>query len=195
MYLTFLEWLETFQIGNWYKELLQSEELAHAGFYRPNRQHDDDDDDTVKCIYCETEQSEWQLGKDPLVRHLCHSPKCPFVWSAAIDLCQIFMFNEQKLAHIRLPAWPQYCSRIARKESFKNWSKYLPVRPEKLVEAGFFYTGTGDSTICFYCGGGLHDWEVGEDPWQQHTFWYPHCKYLRLKDKIIHERKSYDEHD
>ncbi|XP_049814079.1 putative inhibitor of apoptosis [Schistocerca nitens] len=192
MYLTFPERLETFQDGNWFKEFLPPEDLAHAGFYRPNYQSDDD---TVKCVYCEIEQSGWQPGDDPLVRHLCQSPKCPFVCPGAIDLCRQCMFNERKLAHMRLPASPQYCSRTARQESFQNWSKDLPVQPEQLVEAGFFYTGTGDSTACFYCGGGLRDWEVGDDPWQQHTFWYPHCKYLWLKDKITHERQSNDEID
>ncbi|GBP17678.1 E3 ubiquitin-protein ligase IAP-3 [Eumeta japonica] len=43
---------------------------------------------------------------------------------------------------------------------FKEWPKSLPVKPEDLADAGFFYTGRSDKTLCFYCGGGLRDWKI-----------------------------------
>ncbi|XP_049771179.1 baculoviral IAP repeat-containing protein 7-like [Schistocerca cancellata] len=81
------------------------------------------------------------------------------------------------------PAWPQYCCQQVRQQSFHDWPSYIPVKAEELAEAGFFYSGTADHTTCFYCGGTLHDWVDGDDPWSEHYRWFPRCMYLWLQNK------------
>ena len=39
-------------------------------------------------------------------------------------------------------------------------------------------TGEGDSTKCFYCGGGLKNWESTDEPWTEHAKWFPACAWL-----------------
>lgn len=39
-----------------------------------------------------------------------------------------------------------------------------------MVLAGFFYVGYGDYIRCFFCGGGLRNWEVGDDFWVSDRF-------------------------
>ncbi|KAL1021579.1 hypothetical protein UPYG_G00015110 [Umbra pygmaea] len=36
----------------------------------------------------------------------------------------------------------------------------------------------GDNVKCFYCDGGLRNWETGDDPWQEHAKWFPRCDFL-----------------
>jgi hypothetical protein len=33
----------------------------------------------------------------------------------------------------------------------------------------FDVSGFGDNVKCFYCDGGLRNWEVGDDPWVEHA--------------------------
>ena len=55
------------------------------------------------------------------------------------------------------------------------------VQPKELADAGFYFLGERDHTKCFYCGGGLHNWEMMDDPWYEHAKWYPTCEYLLRK--------------
>ena len=78
--------------------------------------------------------------------------------------------NPGRLAH--LPA---------RMNTFEIWPKSLPIRPQQLAEAGFYYTGTGDRTACFSCGLNICDWEKDDDPWTEHARFHRNCEYLFLK--------------
>ena len=39
--------------------------------------------------------------------------------------------------------------------------------------------GFGDNVKCFYCDGGLRNWEPGDDPWVEHARWFPRCSFVR----------------
>ncbi|KAK3097746.1 hypothetical protein FSP39_012736 [Pinctada imbricata] len=45
--------------------------------------------------------------------------------------------------------------------------------------AGFYYAGYGDYVRCFFCGGGLRNWEPGDDPWVEHARWFPKCAFVK----------------
>jgi hypothetical protein len=32
---------------------------------------------------------------------------------------------------------------------------------------------------CFFCGGVLHSWEPGEEPWIEHARWFPQCAFVK----------------
>lgn len=38
--------------------------------------------------------------------------------------------------------------------------------------------GEEDIVRCHYCDGGLRNWESGDDPWEEHTRWFPFCKFV-----------------
>lgn len=40
-------------------------------------------------------------------------------------------------------------------------------------------TGYGDCGRCFFCGGGLKNWEASDNPWIEHVRWFPRCAYIR----------------
>ncbi|XP_053392328.1 baculoviral IAP repeat-containing protein 3-like isoform X2 [Mercenaria mercenaria] len=82
--------------------------------------------------------------------------------------------------NVEKPKFPQYAVYAKRMESFDAWPEYLPVRKADLVEAGLVYTGVGDSVRCFFCGGGLRNWEQDDVPMEEHAKCYPKCPHILL---------------
>lgn len=78
------------------------------------------------------------------------------------------------------PDFPDYASYEARLQTFADWPTSIAQTKEQLADAGFFYTGTGDQTTCYHCGGGLKNWEPQDEPWVQHAKWFSTCFYVRL---------------
>jgi hypothetical protein len=66
-----------------------------------------------------------------------------------------------------------------RLESFETWTEHDKQDPEVLAEAGFYFVGDTDSVRCFWCTGGLKNWEGHDDPWFQHARWFPKCGYVK----------------
>jgi len=68
----------------------------------------------------------------------------------------------------------------SRLKTFTEWPKTTGQSPEKMADAGFFYIGTRDHVKCFYCDGGLRNWEECDDPWFEHARWFANCPYILL---------------
>ncbi|CAH1799479.1 unnamed protein product, partial [Owenia fusiformis] len=68
---------------------------------------------------------------------------------------------------------------LSRLASYTKWPTWANARPGQLAEAGLQYTGKDDKVRCFFCGGELCNWEVGEVPWQKHLKFFPECGYLK----------------
>ena len=64
--------------------------------------------------------------------------------------------------------------------TFKDWPPALRQEPKQLADAGFYYIGLSDQTKCFYCEGGLRNWQPDDDPWTEHARWFSKCGYVRL---------------
>lgn len=77
------------------------------------------------------------------------------------------------------PTYQKYANLELRIRSFNTWPKPM-IAIKQLAEAGFFYTGEDDQTLCFHCGVGLKDWEPNDDPWYEHFKWFPKCHYLLM---------------
>ena len=85
------------------------------------------------------------------------------------------------------PRYPRYASLQVRISSYQGWPSYLDQTPRDMAQAGFLYAGYQDYTRCFFCGGGLRNWEAGDDPWVEHARWFKTCAYLiqNKGDKFI----------
>ncbi|CAL1545883.1 unnamed protein product [Lymnaea stagnalis] len=77
------------------------------------------------------------------------------------------------------PKRTEYALRQKRLETFENWPRDHHLTPEDLSEAGFYYAGYGDCARCFYCGGGLRNWDDEDNVWVEHARWFPKCAYIR----------------
>lgn len=85
------------------------------------------------------------------------------------------------IQQIKPASYKQFVILEKRIASFKDWPVSIAQKPKELAEAGFFYTGKSDQTVCFQCGGGLKDWENNDQPWQQHAKWFPQCPFVVLQ--------------
>ena len=80
------------------------------------------------------------------------------------------------------PIFEDLASYQERAKTFEKlmWPVGLKQKPNMLAEAGFFYTGAGDQVICFYCNGGLQNWDPRDAPFEEHAKYYPDCGFLNL---------------
>ena len=78
------------------------------------------------------------------------------------------------------PAHPQYASYEARLRSFGEWPPGIKQSPAVMAEAGLYYYGISDQVKCFYCDGGLREWQETDDPWEEHAGWFSECAFVRL---------------
>ncbi|XP_005104133.1 uncharacterized protein LOC101860034 [Aplysia californica] len=73
----------------------------------------------------------------------------------------------------------EYALKVARLRSFESWPRGHHLTKEELADAGFYFAGYGDCARCYYCGGGLRNWEVNDNVWVEHARWFPKCAFLR----------------
>ncbi|CAH1181770.1 unnamed protein product [Phyllotreta striolata] len=187
---------------NWPNQEVSKIDLAKAGFVYTG------EDDIVICPLCKIEGYRWVSGDDPMADHRVWNPDCAFFrgniehdhsegTSRSADTCGIFGVDElpnstpesnkinnlQKLG-VKTGKGPHNQDKItyeSRLATFQNWPRSMKQRPSDLAEAGFYYTGIGDQTLCFHCGGGLKDWEENDNPWEQHALWFSKCVFVNLK--------------
>ncbi|VDI33746.1 baculoviral IAP repeat-containing protein 7/8, partial [Mytilus galloprovincialis] len=88
--------------------------------------------------------------------------------------------NNQAGIDIQSPRYVNYSPLQIRISSFEGWPGYLNQTPRAMALAGFLFAGYHDYTRCFHCGGGLRNWEAGDDPWVEHARWFPQCGFLQL---------------
>ncbi|XP_062569652.1 uncharacterized protein LOC134231693 isoform X1 [Saccostrea cucullata] len=77
------------------------------------------------------------------------------------------------------PKYPAYAVYSTRLSSFDGWPSHMAQTPREMARAGYFYAGYGDYARCFFCGGGLRNWDRTDEPWMEHARWFPRCAFLR----------------
>ncbi|BFZ15470.1 hypothetical protein BsWGS_18508 [Bradybaena similaris] len=77
------------------------------------------------------------------------------------------------------PKYPDNAILARRLLSFDGWPEDHPISKEDLAKSGLFFAGYGDCCKCFFCGGGLRNWEVGDDAYVEHARWFDKCGYIR----------------
>ena len=50
--------------------------------------------------------------------------------------------------------------------------------PLVLAQTGFFYLGVADVVQCAFCRGVVKDWEMNDDPRQEHRRLFPSCAFI-----------------
>ncbi|XP_068844254.1 baculoviral IAP repeat-containing protein 2 isoform X2 [Capricornis sumatraensis] len=147
----------------WPLTFLSPSELARAGFYYIGP------GDRVACFACGGTLNNWEPKDDAMLEHQRNFPNCPFLENS-LETLRFSISNLSMQTH------------AARLRTFMYWPSTVPVQPEQLASAGFYYVGRNDDVKCFCCDGGLRCWESGDDPWVEHAKWFPRCEFLiRMK--------------
>jgi hypothetical protein len=78
-----------------------------------------------------------------------------------------------------------------RLETFINWpTTESGQSAAAMAEAGFYHIGISDHVKCFYCDGGLRNWESSDDPWAEHSRWFPQCPFVLLNKGRDEKKKQ-----
>jgi hypothetical protein len=128
--------------------------------------------------------------------------------NAVIKADAVVMVSDRTaaLAITNQPYHRRYRVHADRLKSFRCWRPPptfdnladTTITPETLSAAGFFFEGPADNVRCFWCDGGLQDWDPYDDPWKEHASWYPGCRYLFLvkgPDFIINAQLTLSKQD
>ena len=88
------------------------------------------------------------------------------------------------------PQNPLMCDEEDRMRTFPpSWCDQECPTAREMVDAGFYYKGSGDRVLCFYCGGGLLYWKPHDNPWYEHAKWFPMCEYVLKKQGVNYVEK------
>jgi len=182
--------LRTFN-EKWPHNFITGKELAKAGFFFTKV------GDCVRCAFCGVTVGKWEPHDDAFEEHKKWEPRCRFVQGIdrknvplrRIEIDDCGHSNSRRTEEEIKPKYkyPFYSDISARLDSFKEWPINLKQRPEDLANAGLFYTGNGDHTICFHCGEGLRRWEENDIPWVEHANFFPDCPYviaMKYKERL-----------
>jgi len=195
---------KTFQV-NWPYDntnTLSGIKMAQAGLYSV------DDYDRVQCIFCRGSLHRWERDDVPMLEHAISFAFCRFVkglscgnreyrsnMMAGDDLRNITTFQSGRsdpgrrngtisvdssslgISTIRA-AHIEYAPDASRLRTFTRWPASSPIDKAVLCQAGFYFTGFDDQVRCFYCSGGLREWRITDDPWEEHARWFPDCAFL-----------------
>ncbi|XP_020297483.1 death-associated inhibitor of apoptosis 1-like [Pseudomyrmex gracilis] len=150
---------------DWPCSWITPEKLAAAGFYYTGKE------DKVKCFECKLEISKWETNDNPLADHQRWSRRCRFVENLSYGNVAISVDSS---------TIPKNMDKADEKSTcfMSAWPKSSKQTKQDLANTGFYYTGRDNQTLCYYCGGGLRDWNLEDVPWEQHAKWFEYCPFL-----------------
>jgi E3 ubiquitin-protein ligase XIAP len=144
---------------------IQPQRLAPEGFYYTGVR------DEVRCFSCQVLLKSWRSHDDVRERHKRAYPSCTFLVSKD---------QENRQAKTSLQNMEHEANRLMTFESH-GWQSSCPVKPTELAKSGFYYSGNGDTVICFSCGVSLKEWERGDTADGEHRRANPSCLFLNGK--------------
>ena len=174
---------------DWPLDWLSPEHLAADGFYYLRTK------DHCACIFCNGVIGGWEHGDSPREEHEKLFGGCAFVTGKPVGNIPINQgIGEDDMPPVdTLGSYaerygpPQSWQRPLRKDqrdmavrvkSFIKWPERVLQKPAQLAEAGFYSICRSDHVMCFHCGGGIRNWEDGDDPWVLHAQLYPDCQFV-----------------
>ncbi|OSS54513.1 hypothetical protein B5807_00058 [Epicoccum nigrum] len=163
----------------WPLALPSAHDLAFAGFvWKPTTASPDN----VQCFACHCQLDGWEENDVPAFEHLTHSPSCGFAVVTCIRLRSgdPGRSEDDPISDAMMQA---------RRDTFTaEWpldsSEGYP-SIEQLVAAGWYYDPTleyPDGATCAYCSLSLDEWDIGDDPLEEHRRRTPDCLFFALKE-------------
>ncbi|AOT85579.1 iap1 [Cyclophragma undans nucleopolyhedrovirus] len=153
-------------------------------------------DDHVVCQYCDVEIGNWSANDRIEYVHAALSPHClyarkavqhsdasapPFdtieAIAAAVAPCptKTILIKRGKIKCM----YSCMSNVQARVNTFADhWPAVLRGLVTDIADAGLFYNGRGDETVCFFCDCRVHEWHAGDDAWRRHALANSQCYFL-----------------
>ena len=87
----------------------------------------------------------------------------------------------------KMPSMESFSARLATFD--ESWPNHTRAQPEDFACAGLYYIHKHDSVKCYFCGGGLKNWKLFDDPYYLHAKWFPSCQFIVHKKGLAYVRK------
>ncbi|XP_078493284.1 zinc finger protein isoform X1 [Ciona intestinalis] len=187
-------------------------DLARSGFFYLGNL------DRVQCFSCGGVLRNWNYGDNITAEHRRHFPHCRMVQgtetrnvASAVpppqpipprgpgiqeppDPNETEMRDLMNMFRCQYPVSPYMRNEESRFETFDNrWpASNVRASPRQIAKAGFFFLGDRDRVKCWYCNGGLQNWDPDDEPWTEHAKWFPTCEFLlqRKGPDFVHRMVS-----
>ncbi|XP_076818304.1 baculoviral IAP repeat-containing protein 2-like [Clavelina lepadiformis] len=200
--------------SNWALETrtVYPSDLARSGFFYLGNL------DRVQCFSCGGVLRNWNYGDNVHAEHRRHFPNCrmvqgtdgrnisippgdrlappdrPAVFREPPDPSETEQRELQSNFPCLYPVSPHMRNEDSRFETFDHRWPQSRVRatPRQIAKAGFFFLGERDRVKCWYCNGGLQNWDPDDEPWSEHAKWFPTCEFLlqRKGPDFVHRMVS-----
>ncbi|XP_035215076.1 putative inhibitor of apoptosis isoform X2 [Stegodyphus dumicola] len=162
--------------------------LAKAGFYYTGN------DDEVVCFSCQGHVKDWNYGDVVLRKHAELYPHCDFINKLSNNVPIGHSSSKIKNDTLKTELITKSVIQLSQSKNDFDYEKmkslserlktfigkwpltYIDMR--QVAHAGFFYLGCEDRVQCPYCKGIVSNWEVGDDPLDEHLKHFPGCGYL-----------------
>lgn len=148
-------------------------ELAQSGFFYTGH------DDSVQCFSCRIALKGWERGDTAEGEHRRHNPFCPFLIGKDERNVPLNASRQQQPQRQETLPSANLQFEHARIQTFNYWPQDLPVSPDDLAEAGFYYTGDRDLVRCFHCSVSVDQWVPGDIPVEEHIKHSPDCSFAK----------------
>uniref|UniRef100_F6ZZQ5 Baculoviral IAP repeat-containing protein 7 n=1 Tax=Ciona intestinalis TaxID=7719 RepID=F6ZZQ5_CIOIN len=174
-------------------------ELARSGFFYLGNL------DRTQCFSCSGVLRNWRASDDVNVEHFRHFPHCKKVKNYKKKVPKKKSNPEKdgvkqrkqeqedlvKMFTLGAPMNPHMRSLDARVATFdRRWpARKVKASATHIAKAGFYFLGDRDRAKCWYCNGGLQNWDANDEPWVEHAKWFPGCEFV-LRNKgisFVHE--------
>ncbi|XP_078492411.1 zinc finger protein [Ciona intestinalis] len=172
-------------------------DLARSGFFYLGNL------DRVQCFSCGGVLRNWNYGDNITTEHRRHFPHCRMTKgtennnvpsSSPLEASNAPRRNiqeppdpsesEQRELELMFPCQHPVNSHMRHNDSRvvtfdSRWPKNkTQATVQQIAKAGFFYLGDRDRVKCWYCNGGLQNWDPDDEPWTEHAKWFPTCEFL-----------------
>lgn len=138
-------------------------DLVKSGFYRTKCF------DNIVCCGCGWESGDRKLSLNHInVIHKITNPDCEMNKISTLD------FKDYSKLKLRVNELESFM-----RETFLLYPKTYP-NIEKMIQAGFYYTGSDDATSCVSCGVTMDEWNPNEDPIEEHKKASPFCDLFQI---------------
>lgn len=139
----------------------KKKDLVKSGFYRTKHF------ENIVCCGCGWESGPRKLSlKHINFVHSLSNPDCEMSDKFDFDFNK-YLKSKQEVREM------ENCMR----DTFLAYPKTYP-DVERMVQAGFYYTGMEDAVTCVSCGVMLDEWNPNEDPLEEHKKASPFCELL-----------------
>lgn len=205
---TFYDWPERVA------RIVEPRDVAKAGMFYTGQT------DRVQCAFCRGYLRNWVQGDVPADEHHKHFPHCRFIGQqkdfrdGLRDVVDSFSpvnnsSSPSRANHTQFqstasqpqtsaddrPRHRNFASEQRRVESFRGVQVPRGQTVEVLAKAGFFHVGPEDNVRCYYCDGGLKNWQPTDDPWTEHRRWFSRCAHLQTRQNLPQTRTQHVPHN